>query len=57
MQFIKISRGSLFELETQLMLAKRLNFTIDEILFDSVIDLIAEEGKMINSMLNKLKSK
>ena len=34
-----------------------LNFTIDEILFDSVIDLIAEEGKMINSMLNKLKSK
>jgi four helix bundle protein len=57
MNFIKISRGSLYELETQLILAKRLNFIANDPLYDSIINLIAEEGKMINTLLNKLKSK
>ncbi len=57
MNFIKISRGSLYELETQLILAKRLNFIANDTLYDSIISLIAEEGKMINTLLNKLKSK
>ena len=53
MNFIKISRGSLYELETQLMLARRLNFVANETLYDSIISLIVEEGKMINTLLNK----
>ena len=57
MNFIKISRGSLYELETQLILAKRLNFVANGALYDSIINLITEEGKMINTLLNKLKSK
>ena len=57
MNFIKISRGSLYELETHLILAKRLNFVANVALYDSIINLITEEGKMINTLLNKLKSK
>ena len=53
-QFIKIARGSLCELETQLLVAKKLDFISDEKLFSEVINQIIEESKMINSFLNKL---
>jgi four helix bundle protein len=53
-QFIKIARGSLCELETQLIVAKKLDFISDEKLFSEVINQIIEESKMINSFLNKL---
>lgn len=53
-QFIKIARGSLCELETQLLVANKLDFISDEKLFSEVINQIIEESKMINSFLNKL---
>lgn len=53
-QFIKIARGSLCELETQLLVAKNLDFIQDEKLFSELINQITEESKMINSFLNKL---
>jgi len=53
-QFIKIARGSLCELETQLLVAKKLDFIQDEKLFSELINQITEESKMINSFLNKL---
>ena len=53
-QFIKIARGSLCELETQLLVAKKLDFIQDEKLFSELINQIIEESKMINSFLNKL---
>ncbi len=53
-QFIKIARGSLCELETQLIVAKKLDFINDEKLFSEIINQIIEESKMINSFLNKL---
>ena len=53
-QFIKIARGSLCELETLLLVAKKLDFISDEKLFSEVINQIIEESKMINSFLNKL---
>ena len=53
-QFIKIARGSLCELETQLLVAKKLDFINDEELFSELINQIIEESKMINSFLNKL---
>lgn len=54
--FIDISRGSLFELETQLLLSKELDFISDDELFNQVLNLIEEESKMINSFSKKLKS-
>jgi four helix bundle protein len=53
-QFIKLARGSLYELETQLLVAEKLNFIQDENLFSVLINQVMEESKMINSFLNKL---
>ena len=55
MNFLKISRGSLYELETQLIIADILNYISDNELLKSINDLLSEEGKMINSYINKLK--
>jgi four helix bundle protein len=55
-QFIKIARGSLCELETQLLVANKLGFINDEKLFLELSNQIIEESKMINSFLNKLES-
>jgi four helix bundle protein len=52
--FLKISRGSLYELETQLIIAEKQNFISDLDLLQSINDLISEEGKMINSYINKI---
>ena len=54
MNFLKISRGSLYELETQLIIADRLNYMSGNELLKSINDLLSEEGKMINSYINKL---
>jgi four helix bundle protein len=54
--FIKISRGSLFELETQLIIAKDLQFVKNDKIFSDLLFLIEEESKMINSFINKLDS-
>lgn len=55
--FTKIARGSLYELETQLILSDRIGYITDKALFDSIIDSIAQEGKMINSYIVKLQDK
>jgi four helix bundle protein len=54
--FISISRGSLFELETQLIVAQKLKFIKNETLFSELMNQITEESKMINSFINKLES-
>ena len=54
--FVSISRGSLFELETQLLIAKKLNFIKNESLLSELMNQITEESKMMNSFLNKLES-
>ena len=46
--------SSLCELETQLLVAKKLDFINDEKLFLELSTQIIEESKMINSFLNKL---
>jgi len=55
--FIKIARGSLYELETQLIIAEKLKFFKSDYLITEIMLLITEENKMINSFLNKLESK
>ncbi|MEO5776787.1 MAG: four helix bundle protein [Flavobacterium sp.] len=52
--FIDISRGSLYELETQLLIAKQLEFIQDLEIYNKVSSLINEESKMINAFYNSL---
>ena len=53
--FLDISRGSLYELETQLFIAKELGFFVDEILYNEILSHVQEESKMINSFSKTLK--
>lgn len=53
--FLNISRGSLNEIETQLIIAKELEFILDMDLFNEIMLLIEEEGKMINAFSKNLK--
>ncbi len=52
--FIDVSRGSLYELETQLLIAKELEFIQDIKMFNHIISLINEQSKMINAFYNTL---
>jgi four helix bundle protein len=54
--FLDISRGSLNELETQLIIAKELEFISDFDSFNEVLSLITEESKMINAFSKTLKN-
>jgi four helix bundle protein len=54
--FITIARGSLFELETQLILAEKLKLIKNEKLFANLMNQIIEESKMINSFITKIES-
>ncbi|WP_343747314.1 four helix bundle protein [Fluviicola sp.] len=56
-QFMKISRGSLFELETHLLLAEKLGFIQNNELYAHVKEQITEEGKMLNAFIKKLDDK
>lgn len=53
-QFVSIAFGSGAELETQLLLAKELNFMADQE-FKETEDLLGEVMKMLNSLISKLK--
>jgi len=54
LQFLRISRGSLCELETQLYVAKELNLLTDIRLLD---EQIGEISRMLNSIITKLEAK
>ena len=52
-RFIEISLGSSFELKTQFLIAKALNFG-DQVLLSQGLQMVDEEEKMIMSFINKL---
>lgn len=54
--FLDIARGSLFELETQLIIAKELEFITNIDLYNEVLLLITEESKMINAFSKTFKT-
>lgn len=54
-RFLEIALGSLFEVETQLIIIQELNFIQSEELLPIMI-LIEKEGKMINTLINKIKN-
>jgi len=47
--------GSLFEIETQLIISQELGFLFKEDLINE-FELIKKEGKMINALINKIKN-
>jgi len=53
-QFLRISRGSLFELETQILITKELNYLKSS---ENSEKLIIEISKMLNSLIKKLEEK
>ena len=53
-QFLYISLGSLSEVETQIMLAKRLNFVSN---IDIILKEITTIKKMLNGLIRNVKSK
>lgn len=55
-RFLEIAMGSLFELETQLIIITELDFLNSEEL-ESVFELIKKEAKMINSLITKIKNR
>ena len=52
-RYVEISLGSTFELETQFLIAKALNFGDQELLSQG-LKMLDEEEKMIMSFINKL---
>lgn len=55
-QFLYVSFGSCSELETQIMIARDLEYLKDKELKE-IVDLITEISKMLISMISKLKNK
>ena len=52
-QFLNYSRGSLLELETQIIIAKELEFiSMDS--FNKIQGLITEESKMLNAFIKSI---
>ncbi|GAA3560185.1 four helix bundle protein [Snuella lapsa] len=54
-RFLEIAMGSLFEVETQLIITQELRFIRPNEL-EALFDLIHKEAKMINSLINKIKN-
>lgn len=53
-RYLEIAIGSLFELETQLIITEELGF-IEPDELNTIFDLLEIEAKMINSLINKIK--
>ncbi|MFZ4704508.1 MAG: four helix bundle protein [Bacteroidales bacterium] len=53
--FLKIARGSLYELETELLIAEKLNYIQSENKL-SLFTSIEEVGKMLNSLIKKIEN-
>jgi four helix bundle protein len=49
-QFLRIARGSLLELETQVILCKELTYVSNEN-YNKINNLIVEESKMLNALI------
>ena len=53
-QFLNISLGSLYEVQTQLLISKDLNY-IDQSDVEPLMTLTDEIGKMLNTLIKKLR--
>lgn len=55
LRFLKVARGSLFELETQMTIACRLGFLREQI-FDRLDELTKEVGRVLSGLIKSLES-
>ena len=55
-RFLGIALGSLFELETQVLIVKNLNYSESNTI-ESLLVVIIEEEKMITGFINKMKGR
>ncbi len=55
--FLDIARGSLYELETQIIISRELEFITNFELYDEILSIITEESKMINAFSKTLQPK
>lgn len=55
LQYLAIARGSLQEVETQLVVAQRLEFS-DATTFTSVFEQTAEVGRLLQGLMRRLRS-
>jgi len=54
-RFLEIAMGSLFEVETQLIIVQELSLiNLEEL--KNIFELIEKEGKMINGLINTIKN-
>ena len=53
--FLAIARGSLYEVETQLLIAEELGFISDDKLYEEILGHIEQQSKMINSFSKTLR--
>lgn len=53
-QFLRTARGSLFELETQIIISIDLNFNSN---YEKIESLIVEISKMLNALIRSLNEK
>ena len=56
LRFLSIARGSTAEVETQLLVCVKLNYLSQEDIA-SAVSLLDETGRMLNSMIKKLRDK
>ena len=56
LHFLSITRGSVAEVETQLLLCVRLKYLAQEDI-EAALSLLNETGRMLNSMIKKLREK
>ena len=56
-QFIHISKGSLAELETQVLIARRRHYINNEVAFQKISNLITSVGKMLARLSRSLQTK
>ncbi|WP_179009547.1 four helix bundle protein [Winogradskyella forsetii] len=54
-RFLEIAMGSLFEVETQLIISEELDFIPKDNLKD-IFELLNKEAKMMNSLINRIKN-
>ena len=54
-RFLEIAMGSLFEVETQLIISQELEF-ISEGNLKPIFELLNKEAKMINSLISRIKN-
>jgi four helix bundle protein len=56
LQFLRISRGSLMEVETLLLISKNLEY-INEVKFKTISDKIEETGKILQGLIKSIQQK